>query len=118
MLLHSGYHTIPQRKMLWEQQQDCHNNLVAGAIRRDEADAVLKSLHFRDNTKIDEDCYFKVRPIFENLNKAAQHKYFLESPKYSVDEIMIPYFGRHHTKQFIYGKPVRFGFKVTCSKML
>ena len=26
---------------------------------------------------------------------------------------MIPYFGRHSSKQFIRGKPVRFGYKVT-----
>ena len=112
MLLMSGYHQVPRRKMIWEQKPDCHNSLIANAIRRDSADAMLKSLHFRDNSKIDGDCYFKVRPIFENLNKAG--KYFLDGQHYSVDEAMIPYFGRHHTKQYIYGKPVRFGYKVWC----
>ena len=29
----------------------------------------------------------------------------------SVDESMLPYFGRHECKQFIRNKPVRFGFK-------
>ena len=29
----------------------------------------------------------------------------------SIDESMIPYFGRHGCKQFIRGKPIRFGFK-------
>ena len=112
MLLMSGYHQVPRRKMIWEQKPDCHNSLIANAIRRDSADAMLKSLHFRDNSKIDGDCYFKVRPIFENLNKAG--KYFLDGQHYSVDEAMIPYFGWHHTKQYIYGKPVRFGYKVWC----
>lgn len=46
--------------MLWELQADCHNQLVADAIRRDEADAVLQCLHFRDNSLLDEDGYFKV----------------------------------------------------------
>jgi hypothetical protein len=36
----------------------------------------------------------------------------MESGKFSIDEIMIPYYGRHSTKQFIYGKPIRFGYKV------
>ena len=27
---------------------------------------------------------------------------------------MIPYFGKHETKQFICGKPIRFGFKLRC----
>lgn len=46
--------------MIWQLQKDCRNELVADAIRRDEVDAVLKCLHFRDNTKLDDDGYFKV----------------------------------------------------------
>ncbi|CAI6371246.1 unnamed protein product [Macrosiphum euphorbiae] len=30
---------------------------------------------------------------------------------HSIDESMVPYFGRHGCKQFIRGKPIRFGFK-------
>jgi hypothetical protein len=32
----------------------------------------------------------------------------------SIDEQMIPYFGRHSCKMFMKGKPVRFGFKAWC----
>lgn len=33
----------------------------------------------------------------------------------SIDErSMVPYYGRHSSKQFIRGKPIRFGFKVWC----
>ena len=31
-----------------------------------------------------------------------------------IDESMVPYFGRHGAKQFIRGKPIRFGFKLWC----
>ena len=31
-----------------------------------------------------------------------------------VDESIIPYYGKHGTKQFIRGKPIRFGFKLWC----
>jgi hypothetical protein len=51
-----------------------------------------------------------MRPIFANLNKAG--RWFVESGKFSVDEVMIPYYGRHSSKQFIHGKPIRYGFKV------
>ena len=30
----------------------------------------------------------------------------------SVDESMVPYYGRHSTKQHFRGKPIRFGYKV------
>jgi hypothetical protein len=64
VLLHSGYNSVPRRKMLWELKPDCRNELVAGAIRRDQMDAVLQCLHFRDNSKLDADGYFKVQPKF------------------------------------------------------
>lgn len=31
---------------------------------------------------------------------------------HSIDESMVPYYGKHGCKQFIRGKPIRFGFKV------
>jgi hypothetical protein len=96
--------------MLWELKQDCHNNLVADNIRRDTMDAMLQCLHFRDNAKIDNDGYFKVRPIFTNLNKAGHR--FVDEGQFSVDEVMIPYFGRHSSKQFIHGKLIQYGYKV------
>lgn len=32
----------------------------------------------------------------------------------NYDESMVKYYGRHHCKQFIRGKPIRFGYKVWC----
>ncbi len=112
-LLHSGYNGVPRRKMLWELKQDCHNSMVADNIRRDEVDAVLTCLHFRDNSNLDDDPYFKVRPLFSNLNKCGQWiKQCASSGSYSVDECMVPYYRRHASKQFIRNKPIRFGYKV------
>ena len=31
---------------------------------------------------------------------------------YLIDELMIPYFGRNRAKQFVSGKPIRFGHKI------
>ncbi len=73
-------------------------------------DAMLQCLHFRDNAKIDDAGYFKVRPIFANLNKAGH--WFVNEGQFSVDEVMIPYFRRHSSKQFIHGKPIWYGYKV------
>jgi DNA excision repair protein ERCC-6 len=33
---------------------------------------------------------------------------------FSYDESMVPYFGRHGCKQYIRGKPIRFGYKFWC----
>jgi len=70
----------------------------------------MKCLHFCDNSDINEDGFYKVRPIFDNLNKGGH--WFTDGQAYSVDEVMIPYFGRHSAKQYIRGKPIRYGYKV------
>lgn len=107
----SGYNSVPQRKMMWEKQPDCYNELVASSIRRDQMSQMLSCLHFRDNADLDDDSYFKVRPIFDNLN-ANSSRWFAGQQLFSVDETMVPYFGRHSSKQFIRGKPVRYGYKI------
>jgi hypothetical protein len=63
LLLHSGYHSVPQRRMLWENKADCYIGLVADAISRKEVDVMLSCLHFRDNTRIvpDGDNFYKLR---------------------------------------------------------
>jgi len=112
MLLHSGYHNLPRKKMVWELKPDCHNAFISDAIRRDTAVAVIRCLHFCDNAGMDGDGYYKVRPIIANINKASSRWNANDTKDYAVDEIMVPYFGRHGTKQFIQGKPVRYGFKI------
>ena len=38
----------------------------------------------------------------------------MSANNFSVDESMIPYYGRHGTKQFIREKPIRFEFNLWC----
>ena len=71
----------------------------------------MRSIHLNDNFKIDpSDRLYKLRPFIQLL----QEKFLEHSPgeEYlSVDESMIPYYGKHYAKQFICSKPIRFGFK-------
>ena len=75
--------------------------------------ALKKYFHLNNNLEIPEnskDRCFKIRPLIEKMKKNfLQFGYF--SDKYSVDEKIVGYYGRHPIKQFIRGKPVRFGFK-------
>ena len=74
VLLFSGYNGSPQRRLLWTKEPDTHSSFVSSAVRRDEIDSVLNSLHLRDNTKIVNDRYYKVRPIFNNINQGMLNK--------------------------------------------
>ena len=109
ILITSGYSSFPRRHMYWS-LNDVHNENISDAMRRNRFDEVMASIHVVDNTKITDYPFIKVRPIFSELNQSYKVMPFQEW--LSVDESMIPYYGRHGCKQFIRGKPVRFGYKV------
>ncbi|KAF2889450.1 hypothetical protein ILUMI_16723, partial [Ignelater luminosus] len=72
---------------------------------------IFRNLHAADNSVLDPtDRMGKVRPHIVALNKFFMDYAPIEQ-SISVDKSMIPYFGRHGGKQFIRGKPIRFGFK-------
>ena len=59
-----------------------------------------------------DDRFYKVRPLFQLLNKANKDLNMSCKEYYSITEIMVAYYGQHRDKQYISGKPVRFGFKL------
>lgn len=111
VLLLSGYVPLPRKVMFWQNRSDTNNKLVCEAISRDRFQYIMSNIHFNDNTQLNEaDRYSKIRPLFDILNE----KFFEHAPveeNHSIDESMVPYFGRHGGKQFIRGKPIRWGYK-------
>nr|CAH7713554.1 unnamed protein product [Callosobruchus chinensis] len=98
--------------MYWENSKDSHNKLVSEAMLRDKFEYIMTHIHFSDNLNLDEsDKFAKLRPIFDHLNKCFL-KYASPEEYHSVDEAMVPYNGRHGCKQYIHGKPIRYGFKL------
>lgn len=107
----SGYVPLPRKRMFWEDSADVHNELVTNAMRRKRFEEIFKYLHFADNSKLDKhDKMAKLRPVMDRLNDLFQKNAPPETVV-SIDESMIPYFGRHNLKQCIRNKPVRFGYK-------
>ena len=53
----------------------------------------------------------KVEPLYDLLNKKIQ-QFGIVHEDLSIDESMVPYYGRHSCKQFIRAKPIRFGYKL------
>lgn len=111
VLLLSGYCSVSRRKMYWENAHDTQNKLVSEAITRDRFQYIMKHIHCCDNTQLDKnDKFSKMRPLFDSLNKNF-FEYAPVEENHSIDEAMVPYFGRHGCKQFIRGKPIRWGYK-------
>lgn len=115
ILLLSGYCKQPFRRMYWETKADTFNSLVSNSISRDRFEAIHRYLHFNDNNSIiPNNKTYKIQPLLDQINKVSQDLAQPLGKSYSLDEAMEPYFGKHHMKQFIRGKPIRYGFKFWC----
>nr|CAD7602018.1 unnamed protein product [Timema genevievae] len=106
ILLLSGYCSVPRYRMYWETSSDTHNEAVSKAMSRNTFEDILKYLHECDNLTLDEnDKFGKVRPLWLLLNKRWLHA-FPKDANVSIDEAMVPYYGRHGAKQHIHHKPI------------
>ncbi|GBL72871.1 hypothetical protein AVEN_128066-1 [Araneus ventricosus] len=76
-----------------------------------ESDTLISRSIYNDNTAIDSDRYYKVRPSYTLLNEALQ-QFGVFSEHLSIDERMVRYFGRHGCEMYMKGKPVKFGYKL------
>lgn len=111
VLILSGYAVVNRRKMYWQNRPDANNPLVCESISRDRFQYIMSNLHCNDNTQLSKDEKFsKMRPLFDGLNQRFR-LFAPEEENHSVDEAMVPYYGRHGCKQFIRGKPIRWGYK-------
>ena len=109
-MLLSAICPLPNKKKYWA-SEDHVPKLLSNSMRRDRFLDIMHHLHFQDNTISTEDRAAKLRPLMDNLQrKFIKHGGF---PEYlAIEESMIPYFGKHFAKQFIRGKPIKFGYKM------
>nr|XP_023013431.1 piggyBac transposable element-derived protein 2-like [Leptinotarsa decemlineata] len=111
ILLLSGYHRLPREKLYWSLGEDLGVAFVSNAMSRNRFQEIKKYIHLANNDELDNnDKMAKIRPLMKSLNQKFQ-QYGVFHQELSIDEAMVKYFGHHSAKQFIRGKPVRFGYK-------
>lgn len=111
ILLFSGYVIVPRRQMYWENGTDCGMPIIFNAMSRDRFTFIMSNIHCCDNYNLQpNDKFAKVRPLIDALNTNFL-KFAPFEENHSIDEAMVPYYGRHPCKQFIRGKPIRWGYK-------
>ena len=74
--------------------------------------AIKSVIHFADNQNLP--CgnkVAKVEPLYASLNEQLV-QYGVFDNLLTIDESVVPYYGRHSVKMYIKGKPIRFGFKI------
>ena len=109
-MLLSGYVKYPNKRMFWNPTEDIPK-IFKNSMRLNRFEMLLRHIHFNDNANIDRsDRLFKIRPLLNSLNENFKKHGGLDE-HLSIDESMIPYYGKHYAKQYIKGKPIRFGFK-------
>lgn len=114
ILVVSGYDKKPSRKSYWDTGEDLRNTAVYNAMRRDRFIQIMRFLHCSDNNNLTPtDKMTKLRPLM-NIIKKNFIEHYVPDQEIAYDESMIEYFGRHGCKQYIRGKPIRFGYKVWC----
>lgn len=112
ILIVSGYNVLPGKRFYWDSNSDMRNELVYNAMRRNRFLAICRFLHFADNSKPDRsDKIWKMRPFMDKI-RGKLLELFEPEENLCFDESMIKYFVRHSCKQFIRGKPIRFGYKM------
>ena len=108
----SGYSVPSNRRMFWENREDAMNILVKKTMARNQFSELIRFTYFTQFVTPDpSDRFWKVRLLFDQLNKSAK-LYVMHPEHVSVDEAIVKYFGPHPLKQFMRGKPHRFGYKV------
>ncbi|XP_003378737.1 putative piggyBac transposable element-derived protein 2 [Trichinella spiralis] len=112
VILLSGYNCQPEAKHDWSTQPDIGAQGAISCMSHNRFMKIKKYLHLADNqTLVKGDKMSKVTPLYKLLNSSlVKHGMFHE--KLSVDESIVPYFGRHATKMILKGKPIRFGYKL------
>ena len=101
MLLLTGYNQLRRRKMYWENSSDVLNTSMSNAMCRNRFEELLPFLHLSDNMKLDtSDKLDKIRSFY-NLIVRRCVEFRPNSENLSVDESMVPYYGRNNSKQRI-----------------
>ncbi|KRX76407.1 PiggyBac transposable element-derived protein 2 [Trichinella sp. T6] len=112
LILLSGYNCQHEAKHYWSTQPDIGAQGAISCMRHNRFMKIKKYLHLVNNQKLVKgDKTSKVTPLYKLLNSSlVKHGMFHE--KLSIDESIVPYFGRHAAKMFLKGKPIRFGYTV------
>lgn len=115
MVLYMSVVSMPFRRMYWSRL--LRQSHIADCMPRNRFDEVISLFHACNNDnekKKEEDGYdklYKVRPLLSRLNYNFQGAAEMEDCL-AVDEMIIPFKGRHSLKVYMNKKPRKWGYKV------
>jgi hypothetical protein len=112
IMLFSGYHSVPSERDYWSAQPDLHVPIIAETMSQNRFRLIKRSIHLADNHNLTAGSKVaKVIPLYDILNRNLQ-QFGIFHPILSIDESMLPYYGKHSAKMFVRLKPIRIGYKL------
>ena len=112
ILLFSGYHFVTSERDYWSNQPDLKVSFIADSMSRDRFLKIKKYFHVADNQNLEVgNRVAKVSFLYSSMNDNLC-KWGIFHKKLSIDESMVPYYGKYSAKQYMKGKPIRFGYKI------
>ncbi|GFX43933.1 piggyBac transposable element-derived protein 2 [Trichonephila clavipes] len=109
-LILSGYHTLSSERDYWSDEVLMVPR-VKNSMTRNRYLEIKSMIHFANNNEAKSqanDRAFKIQKLITEMNRNFRNGEFLTS----IDKMMIRYYGHHYFKQYIKGKPIRFGYKM------
>ena len=111
LLLISGYHNLPSEADYWSTAEDLEAPIFSSIMARDRFRVIKSCLHIADYHNLAQSKVAKILPLLELLRTNSQ-QFGVFHKNLSIDESMVPYLGLHSAKQYIKGKPIKFGYKL------
>lgn len=107
------YIHYPRLRMYWSSNLALRCSCIADAMTVNRFEDIRRYLHFtnNDHTKEESNKFWKLQPVLESLHDSF-HNAQNEGEHLAIDEMMIPFKGRHRAKQYIKNKPKKWGFKM------
>ncbi|XP_068243692.1 piggyBac transposable element-derived protein 2-like [Palaemon carinicauda] len=114
ILLFSGYHKVPSERDYWSSEEDLGVPIIQKAMSRNRFQLLKSVIHFCKNDEAKDNTHdrgFKIRSLL-SLVKDSFQQFGVFEECISVDEMIVKYYGHNPLKQFMRGKPIRFGYKL------
>ena len=94
--------------------------LIANTMSRNRYEEILSVLHFNNNEEAPTnpadpnfDKLYKLKPLIKHFRDVFKGSVSPETMQ-AIDEMMIPFKGRHGAKQYMPKKPTKWGYKLWC----
>lgn len=107
------YIKYPNYRLYWSSNVALRLGIIAESMSLKRFEEIKRYLHYQNNDDIPEGCddiFIKVRQLLDMLSTTFAHAATLTEFQ-AIDEMIIPYKGRHSGKQYNKSKPKKWGFK-------